>query len=57
MTDQSKQLADEPSSSSEAAHLARRPYDKPSLVARERLSQVTATDSKVSGITTDNAPG
>jgi hypothetical protein len=55
MTDQSKQLVDEPSSSSEAAHLARRPYDKPSLVSRERLSQVTATDSKVSGITTDNA--
>ena len=55
MTHQSKQSANEPLPSSEGASIARRHYNKPSLVVRERLSRIAA-DSKVSGLSTDSDP-
>ena len=56
MAQQSHRTEQQPASPSEPQPAGLRPYSKPTLVARERLSRVTAVDSKVSGITTDSTP-
>ncbi len=56
MAQQSHSTEQAPASPSEPQRAVRRPYGKPTLVLRERLSQVAAAVAKVSGITTDAAP-
>ena len=55
MAKQPQETRNEPASPSEANRIADRPYAKPSLIRRERLSQLVAL-SKSSGISTDGVP-
>lgn len=54
MAQQSHRTEEKAASPSDPRRTLRRPYRKPSLVARERLSQVAAADSKVSGVITSD---
>ena len=53
MAKQPQETRNEPASPSEASRTAERSYEKPSLLRREKLSQLAAL-SKSSGISTDN---
>lgn len=50
MTDEAK-ATHSPAPAAIARELAPRPYRKPVLVMRERLSRITAEDGKASGVT------